>query len=568
MRNKIIKYNNTKKPVAKISTLKEGDIRIIPLGGTEEVGKNMIAIEYKDKILLIDAGVQHNTSLMPGVDYIIPNTKYIEDNKSSIIGIILTNSRLEHIGALQYFIERLDNTKIYARHYTNVIFDKILNRYKRNITTDFINIEKDQTINIEGLDVTFWNINNLFIDSMNISIKTEYGNIEYISDNNQMSERNIDKKENTLLLMTYSSNSELSDITPTAGMIKNKISNIFDKYDKQRIIISSFSSSPYHILCILEECKKRNKKIIVESLPIRLCLEALTETGHNNYYKDCFISEIDMKNYPDEDIVIFITGPEGDEFNYLKRLLNGGHKYLNIRNKDLIIIVAHTLTYNQRVLQNLKDSLSRAGAKILHYQNNEMGIENYGNGDNLKDLHNMLNPKFFIPIGGTPYMLKVHSDIERKIGTPENHIIIPENGMVIEITSNGERISNTREKVEYESWVVDGNKIGKVQNIVMRDRNILSEQGIFIVIILIDIRNNILKKMPDIVSRGFVYLKESQDILYEAKILTKNKIEDSLINNQNIDIDQLKADLQHILGKFLTQKTAKEPVIMPIFIRV
>lgn len=553
----------------RLSTLKPDQIRIITIGGVEEIGKNMTAVEYNNEILLIDAGVQHNTAQMPGVDYIIPNTKYLEENKDRIVGIVLTNSRLEHMGSLLYFLDKLNNPKIYAKHYTNIMLDKIFNKNRRELYCELINIETDCTMNIGNFNIQFWGVNTPLIDSLNVSINTKYGNIVYVQDASQTNASEITiAKDNNLLLLSYSANSEAPDWTVTPSIIKHKISAIFDKHPKNRLIFSSFSSSPYHILCILEECKKRNKKIIVESLPIRMMIDVLTEAGLNTIYKDCYISEIDADKYSDEDIVIFITGPEGDEFNYLKRLVNGAHKFLFIKHRDIIVFSAHTLTYNQRAIQNLKDSLSRAGAKVLHFKNNDFGIENYGNAENLKLLHSTLNPRFFIPIGGTPYMLKVHSDIERKIGTPENHIIIPENGLSIEINNDGSRISNTREKIENESWVVDGIKIGKVQNIVIRDRSILSEQGIFLIIILIDIRSNRLKKMPDIVSRGFVYLKESQDLLYEAKILTKNKVEDYLNNNQDMDIDTLKSDLQHLLSKFLLQKTAKEPVIMPIFIRI
>ena len=567
--NNIIRETNTSSNRGRLSNLKSGDIRIIPISGTEEIGKNMTAIEYNNEILLIDAGVQHNTAQMPGVDYLIPNTKYIEENKERIKGIILTNSRLEHIGSLLYFLDKLNSPKIYARHYTNIMLDKIFNRNRVSLNSELINIEKEETVKISNFSVQFWSINTPFLDSLNITIHTEHGAVSIISDNSQTTANEITiNKENNLLLMAYSANSELPEFTPTPSIIKSKISAVFDKYSKNRLFISSFASSPYHILCILEECKNRNKKIIVESLPVRMVLEVLAETGHNTNYKDCYISEIDVNKYRDEDLVIFITGPEGDEFNYLKRLVNGAHKFLFIKNKDVVFFTAHTLTYNQRAIQNLKNSLSRSGAKVIHYKNNDFGIENYGNSENLKLLHNTLNPRFFIPIGGTPYMLKVHSDIERKMGTPENHIMIPENGLCIEINNDGSRISNTRDKIDTESWVVDGIKIGKVQNIVIRDRSILSEQGIFLVIILIDMRSNMLKKMPDIVSRGFVYLKESQDLLYEAKIITKNKIEDYLSRGNEFDIDEVKSDLQHSLSKFLLQKTAKEPVIMPIFIRV
>lgn len=553
----------------RVTKARDGVVRLIAIGGTEEVGKNMLAIEINNKIIIIDSGAQHSASKMPGVDYIIPNMNYLEENKDRIIGIILTNTRLEHIGALPFLIEKIGHPPIYARSYTNKFLQKFAYKNKQIINSPLISIDENCKINIDNIEVDFVNINNSFIDNLTFIINTEMGDILYINNINARDANDIEfiKNRQILLTLSMSENSELTDWAPKENEIKERILNIIQKAPG-RVIINAFPSEPFHILTILKEANKLNKKVLIESMPIKIHLEVLREQNLLKDLEDTLIDGENIRKYNDDNIIIFTTGPEGDELNYLKRIAENTHKHIAIQKYDTVLMVAHTLTQNQREIQNLKDSLSRCGAKIVHIKNPDMFIDNIPHNPNLKIVYSNLNTKFFIPIGGCHYMLRVNADIIKKLGLPENHIIIPENGMIIDIKDNGERIANTREKIDTDIWVVDGSKIGKVQNVVMKDRNTLSEQGVFFIIAVVDLRSNRLKKMPDIASRGFIYLKESQDILNEAKMLSKTVIEKYLDNNRFIEIDDLKSEIQSNIGKLLLQKTAKEPVIMPVIIKV
>jgi ribonuclease J len=276
----------------------------------------------------------------------------------------------------------------------------------------------------------------------------------------------------------------------------------------------------------------------------------------------------DMSKYPDNKIVILATGAQGEEFAALGRIANKVHKHIRLTKRDTILMSSSIVPGNERSVQNLKDKLSRQGAHLIHYKTSDIHSSGHANADELEWIHRKIHAKFFIPVHGYHYMHRVHSDIARRLGMPEENIIIPDNGMVLEIQDGGNRIVTLKEKVSNELIVVDGTTIGKIQDVVMRDRQLLAEDGMFVVIAVIDSKTHALKKSPDLISRGFVYLKESQDLLYQTRTLTKKVIEDSLTRPGPINIDQMKGDVSDATAKFLLQKTAKHPVIIPVIISI
>lgn len=276
----------------------------------------------------------------------------------------------------------------------------------------------------------------------------------------------------------------------------------------------------------------------------------------------------DMQRYPENKLIILATGQQGEEFAALGRIANKTHKFLRLTPRDTILMSSSVVPGNERAVQNLKDKLSRQGAHLIHYKTSDVHSSGHANHDELMWIHRKVHPKFFIPVHGYHYMLRVHADIERKLGMLEENIVVPDNGMVIEITEEGNKISTLKEKAPSEMIVVDGTSVGKIQDVVMRDRQALAEDGMFVVIGVIDSHTHTLKKSPDLISRGFVYLKESQDLLYQTRLLTKKVIDDSLARGGFTNLDQLKQDVTEATTKFLLQKTAKRPVIIPVIISV
>ncbi|MDQ5957419.1 MAG: ribonuclease [Patescibacteria group bacterium] len=553
-----------------ISELKSGDYRIINLGGTEECGKNMTIIEHEKSIIIINAGAQFSAASMPGVDYIIPNIKYLEERKDKIKGIIFTSATLEYSGAFPFINEKIDFPNVYARHYTNTILKIRSDNKDIDYQNEFVPIEEDMDLDIGDFKVRFFNTEQSTPDSLNISIKTKEGNIVYLSDTSLTGDEQLnmfDDGNKTLCLLADSLNTEVGGDSFKLSQIKDELKKVFAKA-ANKIFVMTFANNVYHITKILELAREMNKKIILDSQSISDIIAAAQEVGLIGNISDIVISLDDQNKYNSKDLIYFITGEEGREMDNMEKILEAGHNGIKIENGDIVIMATHPIIHNQRAAQNLKDLISRAGAKIIHYKYDQILISQSGTSEDLNKIHRKLLPKFFIPVAGCHYMLRVHADMERKIGTPENHIIIPDNGMLIEIRDDAQRIANTREKTDTETVVVDGNKIGKLHNVVLKDREILGEQGVFFVISLIDMRGHKLKKSPDLATRGFVFLKESQELLVGARDMSKDIIEEYLSKNHHIEIEDIKSILQNQISKYLLQKTAKQPVVIPIIIRV
>jgi ribonuclease J len=435
-----------------------------------------------------------------------------------------------------------------------------------NHNSEFIPIEEKMTMEIGEISVSFIGINETTPDYLSLVIKTEGGDIIYTNDTKNIKKEFAEGSKN-MLLIAESMNTETGGKIISYADVYNELEATIKKATK-KVIVSTFANNIYHIKSILEIATKLNKKIIIDSNTIRDNVTSAQETGLIGDIQKIEVSMSEINNYKSSEIIILNSGDEGREDTNLTKIVDGNNDLLKIEEGDLIIMATHPIIHNQRSAQNLKDNISRLGGIIKHYKYGDILMSNGANFDELTDLHRYMNPKFFIPIAGCHYMLRVHADIERKIGTPENHIIIPDNGMVIEVKTDGMRISNTREKVESEMVVVDGNKIGKLHNVVLKDRETLGAQGVFFAIILLDMRGHKLKKTPDIATRGFVFLKESQDLLSGARTIINDIMSDYLNKNRHIEIDDIKGDLQNMLQKYLMTKTAKEPVVIPLIIKV
>lgn len=549
-----------------ITPLKDDNIRIINLGGTEECGKNMTAIEWRDSILVINAGVQFSSSATPGVDYVIPNIKYLEDNISKVKGLIVTSSNLEYSGSVPFVLNMINSPRVYGRLYTNTLINKRFEELRIENKSEFVPIEEEMSIKIGDFDVKFISINKMLADTLSLEISTPNGTIVYTSDTKNLDTNSLTSSNNKLFI-AESMNIENVGSEISYKSVEDKLSKIIIS-DTGTILFATFANNIYHLLKIVELCRKANKKLIITSNSCKSALESAQEIGLLGDIKDIVIDIKDYKNFKRNQVVMLISGSEGREFDNLYKILQNSNDYYKITDGDHVVMATHPIIHNQRTAQTTKDELSRLGAIIHHFKYSDILYSPSAGHDELGTLHAKLMPKFFIPVSGCHYMLRVHSDIERKIGAPENHIVIPDNGMIIELRPDFSRITNTREKSESEIVVVDGNKIGKLHNVVIKDRETLGAQGIFFAIILIDMKNHKLKKAPDIATRGFVFLNDSQDLITNVKTIITETTNSYLNKNRHIEIDDLKADLQSVLQKYLLQKTAKDPVAIPLIIKV
>jgi len=571
-------HHNTKSPLTvKIPSVGES-IRIIPLGGVEEIGKNMTAIEVGNDIIVIDAGLQFKDADTPGIDYILPNTKYLEEHKNRVRALIVTHGHLDHTGAIPYIMEKIGNPPLYSRMLTTVMIRKRQEEFPHAPPLDIKVVEKDSLVTMGNLKIKFFSVTHTIPDSMGVIIETPYGAIVHTGDlkldhdngvptEAEEKEYSIFKKEKVLLLMADSTNADVPGFSTPERVVQKNLEEII-KNSRGRLIIGTFSSLLERIMKILEFSEKYGKKVVVEGRSMKNNIEIIKKLGMVKTKEDTIITVEAMNDYPPEKIVMVATGAQGDEFAALMRMANKTHKYVHITKRDTIILSSSVVPGNERAVQKLKDSLSRQGAKILHYKIADVHSSGHANRDETAWIHSRINPKFFIPVHGYHYMLRVHAEIEMARGTPEKNVIIPDNGSIIEIQNKGENIVRLKEKAPSGLVLVDGFSVGDVQEVVIRDRQMLSQDGMFVIIASVNISNGKLKKSPDIISRGFVYLRESQELLQQTRLIIKKTIEDITVGMRPIDFEYVKDHVSDNVSRFLMQKTAKRPIVIPVLIGV
>ncbi len=554
------------------------NVRIIPLGGVEEIGKNMTAFEYGNDIIIIDAGFQFREEETPGVDYILPNTTYLEERKDKIRALLVTHGHLDHIGGIPYIINKIGNPPIYSRLLTTVMIQKRQEEFPHLPPLDIKVVEKEERIHLGNLSVRFFAVTHTIPDSMGIIIETPYGNIVHTGDlkldhvdgvptDEEEKEFGKFKNEKSLVLLADSTNVERPGFSIPEKVVHQNIEEII-KSVKGRLIIGTFSSQLERIIRIVEIAEKYNKKVVIEGRSMKVNVEIVKYLGLLKVKKETFIDADSMEQYPPDRIVALATGAQADEFAALMRMSIKKHKYFKITKYDTILLSSSIIPGNERAVQKLKDNIARQGAKIIHYRVSDVHSSGHANRDEMLWIHKKIAPKFFIPIHGYHHMLRIHTEVARSAGVEEQNIIVPDNGMIIEIQDKGEKIVALKEKAPANLVLVDGFTIGNVQEVVMRDRQMLAKDGMFVIIASLNPKTGKLRKSPDIISRGFVYLRESQDLLQQARMITKKTIEDSSNGMNPVNIDFVKTILVDSISRFLFQKTNKRPLVIPVIIGI
>lgn len=564
-----------KKPDAIIPPIGE-NIRIIPLGGVEEIGRNMTAVEFGNDIIVIDMGFQFKEEDTPGIDYILPNTTYLEERKDKIRAVMITHGHLDHIGGIPYLMDRIGNPPLYSRALTTIMVKKRQEEFPHVPKLNIVEVEKDEIIRLGDLRVRFFAVTHTIPDAMGIIIDTPYGSIvapgdvkldhvDGIPTDAENAVYSKFEKEKVLFLMMDSTNVDNPGFSTPEKLVHKNIEEII-KNITGRLIIGTFASQIERMLAIIDAAERNGKKVVVEGRSMKSNIDIVRTAGRLTAKKETIITVDEMDSYPPDKIVMLATGAQGDEFAALMRMSNKSHKQIKLSKRDTILLSSSVIPGNERAVQKLKDNLARQGARIIHYRSSDVYIHSTGHGNRgeLEWLHKKINPKFFMPVHGSHYMLRVHAELAKQIGMPEENIIVPDNGMVIEIQEKGTKLVALKEKAPSSSMVVDGFFIGNIQEAVIRDRKTLAEDGIVVIIASINLKTGKLKKSPDIISRGFVYLRESQELLSHTRLITKKSIEDSTHGMNPINFDFVKSNLSDVVSHFLFQKTAKKPLVISV----
>jgi ribonuclease J len=554
-------------------------VRIIPLGGVEEVGKNMTAVETADDILIFDAGFQFVSSEndAPGVNYILPNTQYLEENKDKIRGLIITHGHLDHIGGIPFLIERIGNPPIYTRYLTSLMVLKRQEEFPHLPKVNMNVIELDQRFKIGNTYVKAFPVTHSIPDSMGVSVETKHGNIVISGDLKLEHEDGVPsaKEKNTwgglgkdknILFIGDSTNAERDGFSIPEMRVHTNIENIIRDV-RGRLIVGTFASQFERMIRIIMMCENLGKKVALEGRSIKTNLEIAELAGLMKVGKGTLIPIQDIGNYPSDKVVILATGAQGEEFAALMRIATQRHKFITLNDRDTIMLSSSVIPGNELSVQKLKDNLYRRGVRIITYRASDVHSTGHGNSGELVWIREQVNPTFMMPAYGYHSMLRCHAYANIEAGFPKEKIILADNGMVIDI-KNGTELDIHKEKVPSEIMMVDGFTVGTKQEVVLRDRQSLAEDGMFVIIATINTKTGTLRKSPDIISRGFVYLRENQQLLSEARVLIKKTVEKNTAQAHPIDLDFVKDEITEVVSGFLLQKTNKTPMVIPVLIGI
>lgn len=559
-----------------IPPLAENSIRIVPLGGVEEVGRNMTAVEFRNDIIVIDVGIQFTDTETPGVDYILANTKYLEERKDRIRAIVITHGHLDHIGGIPYLITRLGNPPIYTREFGALLIRKRQEEFPHLPPLDIRIVDAaDKSIALsENLKVRFFGLTHSIPDSTGVIIETPYGDIVNTGDVRVENEDGVPvqkeieqykqfKDRNVLLFTMDSTGIEKPGFSPSEKSILVNIDKIVSKAPG-RVIIATFASQVERVIEFINIARRYGRKAVIEGRSMKSNVEIIKHLGLVEV--EHVVPVEDVEKYPPHKIMMIATGAQGEEFAALMRMSNKTHKYIRLVPSDTVILSSSVIPGNEKAVSKLKDNLFRHDSKIITYLDSDVHTSGHGKRGELEWVHKQIPYKYFMPVHGHHYMLKMHAELAASLGTPRENIIVPDNGSIIEIQEGGSKFVRLPEKAPSDDVVVEGFSVGDVSEVLIRDRKMLAEDGMFVIIAMVNPRTGRLKKSPDIISRGFIYLRESQELLSEARLVIRKSIESATVGMHPINFDFAKNAVNEDVSRFLFQKTAKKPIVIPVIL--
>jgi len=547
-------------------------LQIIPLGGMGEIGKNMTVIRLGDDIIVIDSGLMFPEDDMLGIDLVIPDISYLVDNQELVRAIILTHGHEDHIGALPYVLKQL-NVPVYGTGLTLGILESRLKENNVPATT-LIPVKAGDQVQISDFTVGFIHVSHSIADAVALSIKTPIGTIVHTGDF-KFDQTPVDGKvtdfhkfaelgdQGVLVLLADSTNAEHAGYTMSEKSVGLTFDESFDNA-LGRIIIASFSSNIHRIQQAIDMACKYKRKVAVLGRSMINVITIASELGYLTIPEGVMIDIDEMKNYPPSNIVILTTGSQGEPMSALTKMAMSDHRKVDITPGDMIIISATPIPGNEKLVSRTIDFLLRQGAEVIYEKSSGIHVSGHASQEELKMMHNLIRPQFFIPVHGEFRHLMKHSKLAQEVGMPKDHIFIAENGHVLEFTAEKGSVSG---KVTAGSILVDGLGVGDVGNIVLRDRRQLSQEGILIVVITMDKQCGSVLAGPDIVSRGFVYVRESEQLMDEAKNKVRQTLEKCETNNIT-EWATIKSSVRDTLGKYLYERTRRRPMILPIIMEV
>lgn len=551
---------------------KKNKLKVIPLGGLEEIGKNMTVLEYGENIIVIDCGLAFPEDEMLGIDLVIPDVTYLEKNKEKIHGILVTHGHEDHIGALPYVLRKV-NVPVYGTELTLGLIENKLSEHEMTDSVDLRKVKAGQTIQLGPFKIEFIHSTHSIADSVALAIDTPVGMVfhtgDFKIDQTPIEGKPIDLariaelgKKGVLLLLSDSTNVERPGYTMSERTVGETFDTIFGSA-KGRIIVATFASNIHRIQQIINSAVRYNRKVALVGRSMLNVMRTAIKLGYLSYPEDTVIDIDKIGRYNPEQVVIITTGSQGEPMSALARIAASNHKKVEIMEGDLVIISATPIPGNEKLVYRVIDDLFKQGAYVIYDSLDDIHVSGHAKQEELKLMHRLINPKFFMPVHGEYRMLKKHASLAVSLGMDEKNIFLMENGKVLELTSKSAAINGS---VPAGSVLVDGLGVGDVGDVVLRDRKILSEDGLMIIVIAMDPKGNLAANL-EVVSRGFVYVKESEELIEEVKSIATDALLRS-VSKKGSNWSAIKSAIKDELSTFLYRKTMRRPMIIPIIIEV
>ena len=550
-------------------------LRFIPLGGLEEVGRNMMFFEYKDEIVIIDAGLQFPEETTPGIDYIIPNVNYLESKKGNIKGLIITHGHYDHIGAIPYIIHKLGHPTIYAAPITREIIIKRQEDFANQPRLKIEAIKHGDKINLgRYFEAEFFNLAHTIPDTTGVILNTPMGRMVHFVDfkfdyDHEGHPLGLDDyarigKLGVHTLFMDSTNAEQIGYSVSERLVEKNLEELF-KNSPGRIVVGTFASLITRLGEMIKIAGRLKRRVFVSGYSMKTNLQIAQNLGYLKFEKGAILPIEELHKYKDDKVIILCTGAQGEPNATLMRVANGEHKFIKTKPGDTIVLSSSIIPGNEHAVQVLKDNLTRQGARVCQSTHIDIHSSGHAPKEELKKVVQLIKPRYLIPVHGYFFMRAANRENAIEAGLARENIFLMDNGQVAELTPDSLRITDKTVDAFY--VMVDGLGVGDVGEVVLRDRRILAQEGMVVMVLTLDRERGRLLKNPDIISRGFIYLKENQEMLDQIRAKLRHLL-DQIPRHQSLDADYLKSLIRDQVGQFLYSKTKRRPMVLPVVIEV
>ncbi len=551
-----------------------GKLRVMSLGGLSEIGKNMTVFEYGDDIVVIDCGMGFPDDEMLGVDLVIPDISYLVKNAHKIRGILITHGHEDHIGAVPYVLAQI-NVPIYGTRLSLGIIEGKLDENPPKTEPELYTVEAGDVINLGVFKAEFIHVNHSIADACAISLKTPVGTVFHTGDfkldvspidGNMMDLTRIGEigKAGVELLLCESTNAERSGFTPSERTVGSSLERIFAQHEDKRLIIATFSSNVHRVQQIINASANHNRKVAVLGRSMINVIGAALELGYMELPDGVLIDVNEIKRFKPEELTLITTGSQGEPMSALYRIAFGEHDRIKISPKDVVVLSSSAIPGNEKLVGKIINALVKNGVKVVNDSTEDVHVSGHACREEIKLMMALLKPKYLMPIHGEYRHLYANKELGEFMGIPSQNIFVSEIGKVLEIDKRGAGFNGT---VPSGSVLVDGAGVGDIGSVVLRDRKHLSEDGLVVVVATVDIREGLLISGPDIISRGFVYVKESEELMKDAKKVAEQSLEKAMAGRSR-DFAYIKNTIRDDLAKFIFKETKRKPMILTVIMNI